>query len=412
MKLSRYKLTLLFNAFPAYSPSAMFTSIFVQPRWFSLPLLITGNINIRWNKWKLLLVLNIIICLTVPIIGIFYNREFSLMDIAYMISSIYALAFLSVTVENIGIFNKYLTYFVLANFTYVIVQISLYYLNYPELTMIHSNIPFQSITQYDIQPGLLFGFPRYTGLFVESGPFAFYLCLTFLYIIQQGVRSSGSIKTIVIVMILFSQSKFLLAFLPILFFEKIFSSAFPRIYIIITRPISMLLLRFSTIIIMISIIFTDFEIIDYFSKTIPAFELRLEGIRYSLSSLVDLDPFGKGLLPSNIEVQDSIYELAGLDAFSIVIFGYGLYMGAAMIIALVLFPILASIKYKYSFITVLLMGLLSSGSLLIPQYMFAIIYSVLAHYQNRSYLFSQRVINCAKYCSQIKAIFLYYNSMF
>jgi hypothetical protein len=132
--------------------------------------------------------------------------------------------------------------------------------------------------------------------------------------------------------------------------------------------------------------FIDYYIINYLSITIPAFELRLEGIKYSLTAMLDLEPFGKGLLSSNTEVLDSSYELAGLDAFSIVIFGYGLYMGTAMILTYIMFPILASIKYKYSFTAVLILGFLSNGSLLIPQYMFAIIYSVLSHYQNRYYI--------------------------
>jgi len=201
---------------------------------------------------------------------------------------------------------------------------------------------------------------------------------------QQGVRASKSIIFIVLILIILSQSKFLIIFLPLLIAEIFFMRFFPRLYTILTKPIiSFIIIIFSSILFLI-LIFTDFEIFDYFSKTIPAFELRLAGIRYSLSSLIDLDPFGKGLLPSNFEIPDSNFELAGLDAFSIVIFGYGLYMGTVMILSLVMFPVLASIKYKYSFIVVIILGLLSSGSLLIPQYLFAITYSVLGHYQNRA----------------------------
>ena len=396
MKLSRYKLTLLFNAFPAYSPVAMFTGMFVQPRWISLPLLLDKKLNISLNKWKLLLVGNIIICLGVPIIGILFNRQLTLMDIAYMISSIYALAFITVTLNNISVFNRYLSLFVLVNFIYVIMQISLYYLRLPEYTMMHSNVPFQLATQYEIQPGIIYEFPRYTGLFIESGPFAFFLCLTFIYLMQQGVRSSNSILSIVLLLIIFSQSKFLIVFLPLLFAEKIFIRVFPRIYIILTRPIIIFFITILSMVLFFIIIFTDLEIVDYFSKTIPAFELRMEGIKYSLASLFDLEPFGKGLLPSNFEVLDSNYELAGLDAFSIVIFGYGLYMGTIMILSLVMFPVLASIKYKYSFIVVIILGLLSSGSLLIPQYLFAITYSVLGHYQNRANIIYAGEINGTK----------------
>jgi hypothetical protein len=254
----------------------------------------------------------------------------------------------------------------------------------PELTMIHSNVPFQLGTHYEIPPGIFFGFPRYTGLFVESSSFAFYLWLTFLYLMQHEVKSSASIKYLVFILIVFSQSKFLLVLLPILFVEKLFSSAFPRIYKILTRPLIVIFVTSLSLVIFISLIFTDLEIFYYLSKNIPAFELRLSGIRYSIGALIDLEPFGKGLLPSNFEVLDGTYELAGLDAFSIVIFGYGLYMGTVIITSIVMFPILASIKYKYSYIAVLILGFLSNGSLLIPPYFFAITYAVLAHYQIRS----------------------------
>jgi hypothetical protein len=250
--------------------------------------------------------------------------------------------------------------------------------------MLHSNVPFQLGIQYEIPPGIFFGFPRYTGLFVESSPFAFYLLLTFLYLMQYGVKSLTSIKAIVLLLILFSQSKFLLVLFPMIIFEKFFCSAFPRVYKTFTRPLIAFLITILSFVFFLSLIFMDLEIFKYLSETIPAFELRLEGIKYSLSALFDLEPFGKGILPSNFEVLESTYELAGNDAFSIVIFGFGLCMGTAMILIYVMFPIMANIKYKYSYIAVLVMGFLSSGSLLIPPYMFAITYAVLAHYQNRS----------------------------
>jgi hypothetical protein len=62
-----------------------------------------------------------------------------------------------------------------------------------------------------------------------------------------------------------------------------------------------------------------------------------------------------------------------------------LYGGAIILSSFIMFPVLANIRYKYTFIAVLILGFLSSGSLLIPQYLFAITYTILAHYQNISF---------------------------
>jgi len=126
------------------------------------------------------------------------------------------------------------------------------------------------------------------------------------------------------------------------------------------------------------------ELIQFLSTNIPAFELRLSGIKEAFAQMLYLEPFGKGLLPTNIDLPDVKFELTGLDAFSVVILGYGLLPGMIMIASLLMFPLLAKFDYKFTFIAVLILGFMSSGSMLVPQYLFAIVYSVLAHYQNNS----------------------------
>jgi len=391
MKLLRYKLTLFFNTFPSFSLSALFTSIFVQPRLFSLPFLLFEPIKLKLNKWSLLLLINIVMAIFIPLVGFFFNRQISLLDLAYILSAVYAYLFVNATINKIDLFNKFIRFILLINICYVFIQVILYYLNLSQFTMIHSNLPMQVEDQYSIPSGILFNFPRYSGLFIESGPFTFYLCLTYLYLLQQGVNFSIMYKVIVLSLIVLSQSKYLLIFVPVLLFESIFNKAFPRIYRTISRPLFAFMFTMLSSWFLLALIFSDFEIIQYLSATIPAFELRLEGIKYSLRTLFDLKLFGEGLLPSTFTLTNATFELAGLDAFSIVILGYGLYGGAIILSSFIMFPVLANIRYKYTFIAVLILGFLSSGSLLIPQYLFAITYTILAHNQN--ILFQKKKIN-------------------
>ncbi|HEY5589737.1 MAG TPA: hypothetical protein VIK55_01845 [Paludibacter sp.] len=251
--------------------------------------------------------------------------------------------------------------------------------------MIHSNIPFHVNSGYTIQPGVISFIPRYTGLWIESGPMAFFLCLTFPYIIQEGVNFPRYLKLIVFILIFFSQSKFLLLFIPVLFLEFFVKKKLPSLYRLSIRPFFFLIFLTLFISFLLIVIFTDFQFHDYLSKEIPAYELRLEGIRTSLSSISELGPFGKGLLPSTMELKNVNFALQGSDAFSIIFLGYGLIPGCAMLLSILLIPVFANLTYKYTACAVLIFGFLSSGSLIVPQYLFAISFAIAGHYQNLSY---------------------------
>jgi hypothetical protein len=388
VRINFYKISLLFNIFPSYSVSLWFSNIFVQPRFFSFPFLVEAFTKFRLNKWNLFLIINIFITIFTPLIGLFFGRHLYYLDIAYVISSVYAFAFVNLTLknqDNLNSFNTFIHIILGLNICYIVLQLILFYSGFRDYTMLHSNIR----GGIPMTTGYLFGLPRYSGLFVENGPLTFFLCLSFLYLIQKGVNFPKFLKILVFILIVFSQSKFLLLFIPVLLLEKIAKSFFPRLYRLFVNPFFYLGVVSVIAVVFFLTIFNDYKFSQYLSSTIPAFHERLSGIRASLNAIWSVEIFGKGLLPTNFILKGASYKLLGLDVFSVVFFGYGLLMGTAMLLTYILIPILAKIDYKFTFCAILFLGFLSSGSLIVPQYLFALTYAIAAHYQNSNYKFQK-----------------------
>ena len=388
LKINLYKISLFFNLFPSYSISVWFSSIFVQPRLFSFPFLIESITKIKLNNWNVILLINILVTILTPLLGLFFGRRFYYLDLAYILSAGYVFAFVNLTLKNdanLKAFNTFVKIFLILNIAYIVIQLMMYYAGYQEYTMIHSNIPMHVQDNYSITRGYLLGLPRYTGLFIENGPLTFFLCLSFLYLIQRGSDFPKYLKYFVFILIVFSQSKFLLLFVPVLFLEATAKVFFPKLYRLFVNPFFYFGLLSFIVLVFFLVIFNDYKFNHYLSETIPAYSIRLSGIRASLGAIGNVELFGKGLLPTNFNLPDASYKLMGLDVFSVIFFGYGLIMGTIMLLTYILVPVLAKIDFKFSFCAVLFLGFLSSGSLITPQYMFALIYVIVSHYQNANF---------------------------
>ncbi len=381
MNVSRYKLTLLLNTFPSYSISVFFSSIFIQPRLFAYPLLLFNIKKIKLTRWNLILLLQIFIVFFTPFFGLFFDRSYYLLDIAYFISAIYTLLFINKTLDNVNAFNEFIRIVLLINIYYSAFQIFCFYSGLSELTMLHSNIPFHVESGYTVQSGI-FLIPRYTGLFIESGPLTFFLCLTFPYLLQKRIEFPYYLKLLTFVLIIFTQSKFLLAFLPALLFELIFKRYMPSSYKLFTNSFAAFFVVTTFIAVIMTVLLQDSELNQYLGSTIPAYSERLFALRDGIKQIMDLPIFGKGLLPTNFDVEGATFNITGLDAISIILCGYGLVLGSILLLSYLLFPVLSKMDYKFTFIIVLITGFISSGSLITPQYFFAITYSILSHYQN------------------------------
>lgn len=389
MRFNKYKFNLFLNIFPSYSISALVTNIFVQPRIFGLPFLLDKSFKFKINIFNLFLILNFLICFFIPLIGPFFERRFYYLDFAYFLSSLYTLFFVNIVIKNeknIDKFNTFVKLSLLINFWYILLQLFFYYIGLSQFTMIHSNIPFHVDSGYVIEPGLISFIPRYTGLWIESGPLTFYLCLTFPYILQKGNIFPKYLIYLSFILIFFSQSKFLLIFLPTIFFEILLIKFSPSLYKMILKPWNFFLLITIFLLLILTLIFGDFEFHSVFSTEIPSYALRLHGLRESLNSFSDFGFFGKGLLPSTIELNDVKFALEGSDAFSIVFLGFGFYPGLILLLTILLIPVFSFMNYKITFCSVLIFGFLSSGSLIVPQYLFAVTYAIVAHYQNKKYV--------------------------
>ncbi len=374
---------LVFNFTPSFSISALVSNVFVQPRYFWLPFFAwNDNFRIKLDSYVILGLLLLGISIITPIIGMFFGRQISLLDAAMIVNWIYFIFFYSETIKNRSLFNQFLKWFLLANFLYILLQILLYYMGLAEYTMLHSNIPFHVDSGYAIEAGYLEWLPRYTGLFIESGPLTLFLCITFIYILQVKNHFSRKIVVYTLIAIVFSQSKFLLLFIPLFLLEFLFLRLSKKIYTFLTSPAMMLTI---TLIIIFCVfqVFVLTDLNEYLSVNLIAYQLRLDGIKEALDGVSKLPAFGSALLGSNFEANDSTLSLTGNDIFSILFLGYGVIFGSIIIISILLVPLLSHIQYKYTLFSLLVLAFLSTGSLLVPHYTFFIIYCALINSLNK-----------------------------
>lgn len=372
-----FAIALFFNFTPSFSLSALVSSVFVQPRYFWLPFFaFKGDAKIKLDSYTILGLWLLCISTIAPIVGVFFGRQTSLLDFAMIINWVYFILFYSETIKNENLFNLYIKWFLWVNIIYILVQLILFYAGYSKYTMLHSNIPFHVNSEYSIDVGYFEWLPRYSGLFIESGPLTLFLCLTFLYMVQVRYFFSTGIIVCTLIAIIFSQSKFLLLFIPLFLLELSLLHLSKRMYKFLTSP-SIMISTFLVAILISYEIFVLTGLNEYLSLNLIAYQLRLDGIQDAIDGVSKLGVFGRALLGSNFEEADSTLSLTGNDIFSILFMGYGVVLGSIILISILLVPLLSRMQYKYTFLSLLVLAFLSSGSLLVPHYTFFIIYCAL-----------------------------------
>lgn len=239
-------------------------------------------------------------------------------------------------------FLNFMIVFLIFNAIYVFIQIILLNLGLASFSMIHSNLPAQN--NYEIPVFISEPFFRYTGLFNESSPFAFYLIICFVFFDQIGYKYK-KYKNIALILLLFSGAKLAYVFFMIhyAFFSK------------------NLFLKFIFKTIFISFLLSFFYFYEDLSNLVSG---QTASLNQRFNSLIGFD----NISWLGSDLGKSSEGDMGLNYFSIFISGFGLVGFIFSICMFILFYLFLKTKNKKYFIFPFMLGLLASGSLLIFQY--------------------------------------------
>lgn len=282
------------------------------------------------------------------VLAIIENRNF-LIYFGYVLAFLYiTLLFNLIKINNI-FFIKFMKIFFVLNLVYTFIQILLLNIGLGGLAMLHSNLPAQS--DYSIPLFIVEPFYRYTGLFNESSPFAFYLAICHAFFV---VFNENKYKKMALILLLFSGSK--AGYLYLLIFYYVFSKS---------QSIKYLLRSVLLLFLIIFIYFFD----DLSGFSPGEFASLIQRQEVLFNSEVQISLWG-------VDLGSTSEGELGLDFISIFLSGFGMVGLTGAFFLFVLFYRSVENHKRHLFIPPLFIGLLSSGSLLIFQYslLFASLY--------------------------------------
>ncbi len=267
----------------------------------------------------------------------------------YVIAFLYIFLIFKIIKMNNNIFLKFMKIFLVINFIYVLIQVLLLNIGWGGVAMMHSNLPAQM--DYSIPIFIMEPFYRYTGLFNESSPFAFYLAICHALFI---ILNDKNYKNIALILLIFSGSK--AGYLYLFIFYSVF-----------TKSHSIKLFLRCVLLIILILFCYFFDALSGFSP--GEFASLIQRQEALVNNEVKISLFGVDL------GSTSEGELA-LDFFSIFWTGFGVVGLIGIFYLFILFYRSVKNDKKHLFIPTLFIGLLSSGSLLIFQYslLFASLY--------------------------------------
>ena len=230
----------------------------------------------------------------------------------------------------------------MCNLIYVIIQLMFLNLHLDSLAMIHSNLPAQE--SYFIPIFITEPFFRYTGLFNESSPFAFYLSIAFCFFLSLG-KNYIVYKRIALALLILSGSK--LSYIFIMLYYSIFSKyKILRVFI----SIGVAILFYNLV--------NDFQYIyEMTNGQVASLISRFAGL--------DIDYKNIGILEMGLE-KSSTGDLP-LNMYAILLNGFG-YSSIFILFFIFIFYRYIENKHKKYFLLPFIIGTLSNGSLLIFQY--------------------------------------------
>lgn len=330
--------------FPAFSITQLLIGIHSQNRilWFPIGLILIFFMKITtFKKFYLAIVgLNLYFILYYFIASI--HSWNILMYFAYIVTFL-LLAITSLLIEKEKEkFVKFFKIFFICNLIYSVFQIIALNIGMDSLSMIHSNLPAQA--NYSIPVFVTEPFYRFTGLFNESSPFAFYLSIAFCFFLSLKEKFLNY-KRMAAFFLILCGSKFAYAFLILHIF---FFSKYKIVKFIMAGVIGYVLYY----------IVNDIQyLLDLTEGQIASLIERSAGLDIDYNQL---GIWGNGLGKS------SEGELA-LNMYAILLNGFG-YSSIFIFIFIILFYVLINNEKKKYFILPFLMATFSNGSLLIFQY--------------------------------------------
>jgi len=341
--------TYILNLLPAFSIIIKVVGIYISSRFLSLifaPFIIIYSLSKKTiiKKFMIPIFFMLILFFLYVIMAIFDSRNI-MIYLGYVISFLYIILLYFYIEYMPKLYINFFVLFFILNVIFVILQLFFLNLGFNNLAMIHSNLPAQ--INYHIPVFIQEPFFRYTGLFNESSPFGFYLAITFTFFHSLGNKYS-KLKYLTLILLIFSGAKS--AYLFLLLHYSFFSK-----YRIINYIFTILLLSF-------------FLAFFYFYEALG--QLTYGQIASFNARFLDL--FGNGNIISyfGIDLGKSSEGEVALNFYSIIISGFGIVGLSLIVLFFIAFYVLLKNKNKKYFIFPLIIGLLSSGSLLIVQYSF------------------------------------------
>ena len=354
--------------FPAFSLVQSLLGIYVQNRILWLPcgliLLCYAPYNKLRSFHKPIIFLSLFFLLYC-FLAIVHHWNF-LLYCGYFLTFLLLLTSLNVVYCQKRLFLSFFKWFLILNAIYIVYQIICCNLGLQGLAMIQSNLPAQKNAGYMIPTFLTSFLFRYTGLFNESSPLAFYLCISFCFFTCLG-RPFLKYRNLSLLLLVFSGSKFAYLFLLcyLTFFLK---NKFVKI------------IALSALAVVVYLVLTDLSfLIEMTNGEMASVGARMKGVEGIGDTA--LTNWGSGLATSS----DGEVEL---NMFSILLGGFGRYGMVIILLMILLFYRTIQFEQKSLFILPFVIGILSNGSLLIVQYGLLAYCLIFFHHLNPTNLYA------------------------
>jgi hypothetical protein len=266
-----------------------------------------------------------------PIIAVNFGRKISLYDVGMVAALVLCIFQLTIVYRKPKFYLKFVIVFFVLNAIYSLIQVLVIKIGLnPSIALLHQNSHY---ADYVIPNSSYFPYlPRYTGLFIESAPFAIYLIFSYLFFSINKMKVIFKGLALFLLLLSGSKSGLIFVFFILLYEIKAF------------KYINMKLVIFS----FFSIVGVGYYFSEYILGFLKVSEYSLGSLYLRLNTMVSsfsnffndsqLLLFGEGVISTSSVIEGDA-EMRGLDFFSFFVLSNGIF--GSMIL---LYPIFLYIK--------------------------------------------------------------------